>query len=817
MHALLRDVRFALRMLFKSPGYTLVAILTLALGIGANAAIFSAVNLVLLRPLPFTDADRLIMVLETKPEMERMAVPYFNYLDYDTAAVPSLDGLAAMGLHAMTLTGKGDPEKEQVQMQSHDFLPLLGVQPALGRNFLPEEDAPRGARAVILSHGLWTRRFAADPEVLGREITLDGNEWTVVGVMAAEHRTFYNAELFIPLGARADEASFTDRAARPEIYMFARMKPGVTIDRARADLRTIGDGLGQRYPEQVGNSRPLVLDMQEELRQDFRVQLLVLLGAVSCVLLIAAANVANLMLERAMARQREMGIRAALGAGRWRLIRQLLVEAGLLALAGGALGLLIALWSVDVMTAARPGHPTFNMLGPITVDANVLTYSLVIALATGLLFGLVPALFASRQDLGQALKHADHHVSAGGGHLRARNLLVIGEVALAMTLAIGATLAIRGLMQLQRIEPGFDPHNVLASAISLSPDRFDSPAKVRQFWTEVQRRVAAIPGVVSVSTSTGAPNYLGTYNVFYASGAARTPENSNTALIYRTDVGFIETLKIPLLAGRTFGPQDTVGSPPVVLINQHLAEKFFPGQDPIGQHLQDVLSKQASVEVIGVVGHIKHDGQGAPDRTPYQLYYAYQQLPMESQADMSLGQTMILVARTAGDPQELAAQLRSAVTGVDPLEPMWGITTLEAAMDVSLQPRRFAAALLAVFAALALVLAAIGLYAVMASNVARRTHELGVRMALGAQPRDLVALVVRQGMTLVGIGVALGLFGAWGLARLMTSLLTPEIGATDPPTYLGVTLFLVTVGLLATYIPARRATRIDPMVALRHE
>ena len=815
MHALLRDVRHALRTLIKSPGYTLVAILTLALGIGANTAIFSAVNQVLVQPLPYADPDELVMVLETKPELERMAVPYDNYRDYRAAAT-TVD-LSAMGLHSMALTGDGDPEKLGVEMQAHDYLALLGVQPLLGRGFLPEEDAPNGPRAVILGHGLWSRRYAADPQIVGRQVTLDGQPWTVVGVMPPAFRTFYNAELLVPLGARAGEASFRDRAARPEIYMVGRVHPGVSLAQVRAELATIGDGLGARFPTEVGNSRALVVPMQEELRQDLRVVLLLLLGAVGCVLLIAAANVANLTLERAMARQRELGIRAALGAGRWRLVRQQLVESVLVALVGGALGLLVALWSVDLMTAARPGHPLFNVLGPIAVDRTVLAYALAVALATGLLFGTVPALFAARQDVAGALKVGDHHSSAGGRHLRARGLLVIGEVALALALAVCATLAIRSLTHLQRVDPGFNPDNVLVSAISLSPNRYDTAAEIQQFWAEVQARVAAIPGVESTSVSSGAPQVLGAYDTFYADGLPRTPDHALAALVYRADAGFIETMQIPLLAGRSFTAADGPGSPPVVLIDKNLAERLFPGQNPIGQRLQDNLSKQPSVEIVGVVGHLRHDGLDQPDRTPYQVHYAYRQLPMASLADMSLGQTMLLVARTRHDPHALSSQIRSTVTGVDPLEPMLMIRTMTEAMHASLTTRSFAAALLGVFAGIALGLAAVGLYAVMANSVARRTHELGVRLALGAQPRALVALVVRQGMTLVALGLALGLLGAYALSDLMTALLTAEVGASDPPTWLGVPLVLVTVGLLATYIPARRATRIDPMVALRHE
>ncbi len=819
MTALLRDIGFALRILAKSPGYCLVAILTLAITIGVNATIFSAVNLVLLRPLPYPDPEELVMIVETKPDVERMEVPYYNYLDY-RAQNSTLSVLAAMGVNVMSLTGAGDPEKFLVQMLSHDLLPLQGVTPLIGRNFLPEEDAPNAAKVVVLSHGLWTRRFAADPELVGRKISLDGNEWTVVGVLPPDYRALLFPEIgaFIPLGTRADEPAYKDRATHTPIFLFGRMKPGVTVTQVRADMQGLGDELGRRFPDQIGKSRPLVLPLHEEIVRDVRLMMLLLLGAVGCVLLIGTANIANLTLERAMARQRELGIRAALGASRWRLIRQMLVESSVLAVAGGALGLLLALWSVDLMNAYRPYGAAFNTLGEIEIDTTVLVYTTAVALGTGLLFGLVPALLASRQNVAQVLKNADHHASAGGRHLQARNLLVIVEVALALMLAITATLSMRSLAALHRADPGFEPKNLMYSVFSLPPARYPTTAAIVQFWTEVQRRVSAIPGVVAVTVSSSMPNTgLSSHDTFYPLGAAQTPENAYLALTYRADVGFIEMLKIPLLGGRTCGPQDGPGTPPVVLINRGIADKFFPGQDPVGQRLQDTLSKLPSVEIVGVVGSVKNEGVDAQEGTPYQMHYCYKQLALASLQDPIAGMAMLLLARTAGDPLPLAPQVRAAFTELDPVEPLWSISTMEDALEGPLSTRKFTTRLLAVFATMALLLAAVGLYAVMSNTVAQRTRELGVRMALGAQPRAIVALVVRQGMGLVAIGLAIGLLGAFALTRVMTSVVTEAVGATDPATYVGITLLLVIVGLLATYIPARRATRIDPMIALRHE
>ncbi len=812
MVALLRDLRFAARMLARSPGYSIVAIMTLALGIGANTAIFSTVNAVLLRPLPYEEPDRLIVLTETQPTFDEMSVAYLNYVDY-RAQNATFTEMGAFRSDSLNLTGKGDPERLEARSISRSVLPTLGALPMLGRNFLPEEDAPRGRKAVILTHGFWQRRFAGDPTIVDRSITMSGDEWTVVGVMPPDFRFYGNSDVIIPVGIRAEDKNFTSRGNHPGLNVVGRLKPGITIDQARADLRGVGDGLAQLYPDSYGTIRPRIQDLHEDMGEDYRDGLLLLFGAVLFVLLIAAANVANLMLARAMTRQREMRIRAALGSGRWRLIRQLLVESSLLALIGGALGLLLALWGVDMFAAARP--EAIEMHGPIEIDLLVLGYTLAVALGTGLVFGLVPAIYASRQDLSQALKDADHHATAGGGHLRIRNVLVVVEVALALMLLVGAGLSIRSFARVQQIDTGFVPANVLTMAVSLPPTRYKTAAELRRFWTEVQRRVDAIAGVESTSVAEGLPFTGASESSFFPMGEPRGVETVRMAVAYCVDDGYFETLKIPLLAGRTFGPQDTFETPPGLIIDQALAEKFFPGQDPIGQRLQDGLSDKDSIEIVGVVGHVVHYGLDTPQRVPYQMYYAYSQLPEDTQKQVAAN--MVLVVRTRTEPLGLTSQVRAAVTAVDPEQPVFAVSTIEQYIDKSIAERRFTISLLTVFAGLALLLAAVGLYAVMANSVAQRTHELGVRMALGAQPRDVVRLVVRQGMLLVGIGIVLGIAGAVGLTRLMTSLLADRVSPTDPATFAGVTLLLVAIGLLATYIPARRATRIDPMVALRQE
>ncbi len=814
MLGLSRDIRFALRTLAKSPRTTLVAIFTLALAIGANTAIFSAVNAALLRPLPYADPEELLIVLETRPDIEQMAVPYPNYLDYK-AENTTFRSLGAMGVHAMTMTGRGNPEGALVEMYSHDMLPTFGVEPMLGRNFLPEEDAPNGARVVILQHGFWTQRFDADPSIVGQTLTLDGSPWTVIGVTPPEFKAMFPSHLLIPLGARAGEELFRDRAARPEIYLIGRTKPGVSEAEARADLMAIGDGLAKRYPAEYADSRPLVRSFNDELAKPHRGELMLLLGAVLCVLLIAAVNVANLLLERAMTRQKEMQIRAALGSGRWRLIRQLLIESVLIALISAGLGLLLALWGVDLLAAARPPSH-LSLRGPIEVDAVVLAYTLAVALGTGVLFGLVPALHASRQDLAQALKDVDLHASAGGKRLRVRGLLVVGEVALALVLLVAAVLAVRGVERMRSFDPGFDLDNLTFAGISPAPTPDAPPAVSMQFWEQVRGNIAAIPGVLSVGWSPTMPLATDQIEQFLPPGAERTPENMRSASTYLVSQGFIEALKIPVLAGRSFGPQDVAGTTPGLIIDKALADAFFPGQDPVGQRLGDKLSGLPSVEIIGVVGHVEESWPGMPAKTPYQMYYAYAQLPEATQRQVRII-FMHLVIRHEGEMMALVEPVRAAVAKADPMQPVLTMFPYRDHIKHQLLGRSYVASLLAGFAGLALVLAVIGLYAVMGNTVVQRTRELGVRMALGAQPRAVVRLVVGQGMRLVGAGVLVGAVGAFGVTRAMAAFMPEQIDEADPWTIAAVALTLLVVGLVAAYIPARRATRIDPMVALRHE
>lgn len=813
MAAFSHDLRFAMRMLGKSPAYTCVAIVILALAIAANTAIFSAVNRVLLAPLPFADADELVFLYEDHPELGPAPASYLNYLDY-RAGNNSFEEVAATSVSTATVTGKGEAERVMVEWQSENLLPMLGVTPALGRGFLPEEAVPRGKRAILLSHGFWTRRFAADPAVLGSALTLDDKDWTIIGVMPPGFHFMFASDIVAPIGTQAEEKSYRERHTRFALFMVGRLKDGVTLAQATDDMRAIGEGLARSYPAEYGEVRPLLRGLQAEAAEQHRGWLWMMMCAVVFVLLIAIANVANLMLERAMQRQKEMSVRAALGAGRWRLIRQLLVESSIVALLGGGLGLLLALWSVDLLTAALPENFGLKIFGPITIDWTVLTFTLLVAIATGLLFGLVPAIYASRQDLAQALKDGDSRATSGGRHLRARSVLVVGEVALALMLLVAAGLTMRALARLQTLDTCFDYANVLTAAVPTPPDRYGTTAQLQRFAAEVERRVAALPGVTEVSMRMGAPFIGAHHDNFQPQDDPGPILTGPLAVVYFVDVGGIEMLKTRLLAGRTFSAEDAPGGPPRLIIDRALADKFFPGQDPVGQRLRDRLSEQPSVEIIGVVDHVKHYELGDWEVTPYQMYYLYTQLPEKARQTLMSG--MNLLVRTQGEPTEITQQVRAAIAAIDPALAVHSFTTYEKIIGSSLESPRFILRLLAVFAGLALVLAAVGLYAVMASAVAQRTHELGVRLALGAQPQAVVGLVVRQGARLLAVGLLVGLVGALALTQVLASTL-PDLGTADPLTFVVVTLILAVVGLAASYIPARRATRIDPMVALRHE
>jgi putative ABC transport system permease protein len=809
MGALLRDLRFAVRMLVKHKATTIVAVLTLALGIGANTAIFSTVNATLLRPLPYKDPEQLMVFWETSPSFKEMSVAYMNFLDYQKDN-QTFSSIGAWRSDSLNLIGQGEPERLKTHMISASLFPTLGVEPMLGRNIAPAEDGPNGEKVVVLSHGLWQRRFGSDREIIGKSINLDGQPFSVIGVMGPEFRFYDGRDIYVPIGMYSERDCWKSRGCHPGIILTARLKPGVTEDQARADMAAVGQGMFERYGKAYGETRPAFEPMHKDLVEDFKPQLLLLLGAVLCVLLIAAANVANLLLARAMTRQKEMAIRAAMGAGRFRLIRQLLVESLLLSLIGGAVGLLIALWGVDLLAGARP--ETAVTFGKVKIDAAALGYTFIVALGTGVIFGLVPAIYASRQDLQRTLKEGDQRSTAGGKKLRVRGLLVVAEVALALVLLVGAALAIRGFGRLIDKDPGFNPNNLLAMRISLPARKYDTPAKVRGFIEDVERRVANLPGVESASLAEGAPFMGGSETSFTPAGAPSDSKETRMALYYTGTRSFLRTLGVPILKGRALGPEDTASQPPSVVIDEELAKKFFPDSDPIGQWIQLGGDEDPRHTIVGVSKHVSHYGLEGPQPAVYQFTIASEQIP-DKYTDAG---TLTLLVRTKVPAETMAASVRKTVNEVDPDQPVWGVTTMNDEIKKSVAQRRFTMVLLGVFGGIALLLACVGVYAVMSHTVRQRTHEIGVRMALGARPRDVLRLVVFQGARLVGIGVLLGVLGAIAFTRVMTQLLS-GLSATDPLTFLLVGGVLLAAGLLATYIPARRATRVDPMVALRAE
>jgi putative ABC transport system permease protein len=815
MGGLLRDLRFAARMLAKSPGFTLIAVITMALGIGANTAIFSTVNTILLKPLPYRDPDRLVVMWETSPAFAEMSVSYANYLDYRKRSKAFTD-LAAFRSRNYNLTGTGgEAERVNARMITAGMLPLLGVQPQLGRNFLVEEDAPNGARSVILAHGFWQRRYGGDPSILGKPITLDGQAWTVVGVMGADFRLFGSRDIYVPIGTMADNPGFQQRGNHPGIFVIGRMKPGITIAQARADLAAVGTSLETEFPKDYGIQRPAINDLHDEMTEDVRGPALILLGAVLFVLLIAATNVANLLLARALTRQKEMGVRTALGSGRFRLIRQLLVESALIALLGGGLGLLVALWGVDLLAAAKPD--AIEAFGKFSLDRDVLLYTLGVSLITGILFGLAPALIASRQDISQAIKEGDHRTTAGGRRVKLRSLLVVAEVALAVMLLVGAGLSLRGFWRLADKDPGYRADNVLTMRVSLPGGKYDTAGEVVTFWSELRRRVSELPGVVSVAASNGLPLGGAPETSFYAldeDANDRSSSNNKMTVMYTSTSGFLETLGIQLHAGRTFTKEDEiVGAPGLAVVDENFARTLFPDGNAINKQFKFGDPEVPPVTIVGVVGHVAHYGLEGEEPARNQLYLLWARA--NERRIIGNGSSQFLVIRTAGAPANLTQQVRAQVAALDPEQPVFGVTTMEEMLGRALAERRFMAQLLAVFAGLALLLSAVGLYAVMADLVHQRTHEIGVRMALGAQARDVVALVVKQGARLVGLGVIVGAAGAFAMSRL--GPLAKNLGAADPWIFLMVVAGLVAASVVAAYIPARRATRVDPMVVLRHE
>jgi predicted permease len=816
MSGLIQDLRFGLRMLVKSPGFTLVAVATLALGIGANSALFSVINGVLLSPLPFPEPDQLVTFHENKPNFEGGSVSYPNFRDWQRDN-HTFSALALARTYAFSLTGTGDPEQVGAEFISSGFFSVLGVKPVIGRLFTQEEEQIGTGPVALISAGLWQRKFSSAPDILGKSITLDARPYTVVGVIPANFRLvipgFRDTQVYAPIGQWGNPL-LLQRGAGLGFHGIGRLRPGVTIAQARTDMAGVTANLANAFPDSDKGITAKLTPLKDEMVGDVRPLLLVLMAAVGFVLLISCVNVANLLLARSTARTREFAVRAALGASQGRVVRQLLTESVLLALLGGGLGLFLAAWGTRAALAVLPAAlPRAEQVG---LDPHVLLFTVSLSLLVGVLFGLTPALKTSLPDLHEALKQGGR--GASGTRHRAHGAFVVAEVALALVLLAGAGLTIRSLIKLWSVDPGFSAHNVMTFGLSLPPSMMRaSPDAIRAAFREFDDKLASAPGLQAVSQTWGAvPLSSDDEQLFWLEGQTKpaSENDMNWAIDYIVEPDYLKAMGIPLQRGRFFTPQDDEHSPLVVVVDEVFAQKYFPGQNPIGKRIHiDRFTELA--EIVGVVGHVKQWGLATDDQQSLRsgLYIPCVQMPDEFVAMAPSGSAVIVRSK---DISGLLDSIRRISTQMSNEQVIFGAQTMDSVIADSVAAQRFSMVLLAVFAVLALALAALGIYGVISYVVGQRTHEIGIRMALGAQPRDILRLIFGSGGKLAGLGVAVGLAAALGLTRFMAALLY-GIGATDPLTFVGVALLLTVVALSACYVPARCASRVDPNVALRYE
>ena len=804
---LLHDLRYAVRMQLKNPAFTIIAIIALALGIGANTAIFSVVNTVLLRPLPYKDPERLVMVWEdsSRHGYPRDTPAAANFVDWrDQNQV--FEGMAAIADTSFNLTGSGEPERLEGRRVSANLFPLLGVEPQIGRVFDAGEDQPGAHRVILLSYALWQRRFGGDPNIVGQSLTINGDSHVVVGVMPARFQfPTGDDEAWVPIAFTPQEATNRNRHY---LQVVGRLKPGVSLEQAQTEMSTIATRLQQQYPQSNADLGATVQSLHEHLVGDIRPALMILLGAVGLVLLIACANVANLLLARAAVRQKEVAVRVALGARRGRLIRQFLTESVLLSTLGGIVGLVIAYVGLILLRAFIPEN--ISQAREISLDFKVLGFTLLVSVLTGLIFGLAPAIQAARFNQIETLKEGGRDAATGGSGKWLRSVLVTAEVAISLVLLIGAGLLINSFLRLRSVDPGFRVDNLLTMKIVLPEPKYTDFERRSVFYENLVQRVQSLAGVRSAAVTTNLPLYRqgNSISVRIEGRPEPQPGQELIAVTRIISPGYFDTMGIPLLGGRQISEQDTATTPNVAVISETMARRFWPGEDAVGKRLSagTVQTPDDWIQVIGVVKDVRQFELTMEPKP--QMYLSYRQAGFFAPRD--------LVVKTDVDPGSMAATVRKAVWDIDKDQPVSNIRTMEEIFADSIARQRFSMLLLAIFAGVALVLAGVGIYGVMSYSVAQRTHEIGIRMALGAQTGAVLKLAVGYGMKLVVAGLVIGLIAAFLLTRVMATLLF-GVTATDPTTFTLISLLLVCVAAVASYVPARRATKVDPIIALRYE